>query len=437
MMEKIGSNRDSRHVVILGGGPAGTACALALCRLAPQMGKRVRITLLESKKFAHEGHYNQCVGVLSPPLPRLLDEELGVPFPHHLVRAEITGYTLHSAGAGISLEDEEEPSIALRRVLYDAYMLDVARERGVTVLPARAIDLEFRASSVVVYTESAPVEGDVVVGAFGLDEGSASLFARLTPYRPPPALSSVVTKYHPGDEAMDTFGTHIHAFLPRHPRIEFGGVTPKGNHLTINIAGRAVDASLMEVFLAQSDVRAVLPNFELAGTYDPDDLRFFKGRFPYSRARHYYGNRYVMVGDAAGLVRSFKGKGVTSAVLTGLRAAKTILQAGVSKAAFHDHYRPANEDLTSDLPYGRLMRVLTILLARYGVMDAVLRGATTEPALQAALLGAVSGHTPYRQVLTGALSPSPVSAVLGAMLRRRSQDRVMRSDGSEESPGQD
>lgn len=410
------SLRDHIHVVILGGGPAGTTCALALNRLASQMGRQVKITLLEAKQFAEERNYNQCVGVLSPPLMDLLEKELGLQFPHHLARSEITGYTLHTAGAELALESEETPSIAVRRVQYDAYMLEVVQERGITVLPARAVDLEFHPSSVMVYTDNAPVEGDVVVGAFGMDEGCASIFTRLTSYRPPPALSSVVTKYHPGAEAMAEFGSHIHAFLPRHTRIEFGGVTPKGNHITINIAGRVVDAKLMETFLKLPHVRAVLPNLELAGTYDQDDLRFFKGRFPSSSARHYYGDRYVMVGDAAGLVRSFKGKGVTSAVLTGIRAAKTMLEVGISKAAFHDHYRLANQDLTHDLPYGRLMRVITILLARYGLLDAVLQTAPREPHLESALFGAVSAHAPYHEVFAEALTPRSVIAILNSIL---------------------
>jgi flavin-dependent dehydrogenase len=61
-----------------------------------------------------------------------------------------------------------------------------------------------------------------------------------------------------------------------------------------------------------------------------------------------------MVGDAAGLVRAFKGKGVTSAIQTGVRAAETILHHGISAAAFQS-YRAANRDILADLPYGRAM----------------------------------------------------------------------------------
>lgn len=410
----------NRRVVIIGGGPAGTACALALHRLAAETDRRVQITLLEGKQFAGERHYNQCVGVLSPPLPSLLEDHLGVPFPYHLSRGEIRGYVLHTANEQVVLVGDVEPSIALRRVQFDAYMLERVRERGITVLSARAVDLEFHAERVVVYTENAPLEADVVVGAFGLDEGSAAMFARLTPYRPPQALSSVVTKYHPGQEAMTSFGPYIHAFLPSHPRVEFGAVTPKGNHLTINIAGRRVDAQLMQTFLDLPAVRAVLPNLSQAGQYDPNDLRYFKGRFPCSLARGYYGDRYVMVGDAAGLVRAFKGKGVTSGVLTGIRAARTILQAGISFQAFHDHYRQANQDIIQDLPYGRVMRLLTIFLARYGLLDPVLRAAQADRDLRSALFDAVSAHAPYGQVLRRTLRPACLLAIVRQMALRSS-----------------
>jgi flavin-dependent dehydrogenase len=57
-----------KHIVIIGGGPGGSACALALERKATELGRPVRITLIEGKQFRGEKHYNQCVGVLSPPL---------------------------------------------------------------------------------------------------------------------------------------------------------------------------------------------------------------------------------------------------------------------------------------------------------------------------------------------------------------------------------
>jgi flavin-dependent dehydrogenase len=308
--------------------------------------------------------------------------------------------------------------VALRRIQFDDYMLEIARERGIGVIRARAVDLDFHADQVVVYTESIPLEADVVVGAFGMDEGTAALFTRMTGYRPPQTISSVVTRFHPGPHGMTNFGSHIHAFLRFYPGIEFGAVTPKDDHLTINIAGKSVTDKLMSVFLNWPEVRMVLPNLDRAGTEDPGDLQVFKGRFPCSLAGRYYGDRFVIIGDAAGLVRAFKGKGVTSAVVTGMRAAETIFEAGVSARAFAGHYVAANRDITGDLVYGQGMRRLVRLSTRFGLLDPVLCAAGRNAAVQDALFGAVSAHLPYREVLAKMLRPSSALAVLAAMTGR-------------------
>lgn len=417
MVQSLGP-LEQGHVVIIGGGPGGTACALALQRMAAEMGREIRITVVEGKQFVGEMHYNQCVGVLSPPLPELLWNHLGVKFPYLLFRSAISQYVIHTAREQITLTDKTQHSIALRRVQYDAFMLETVKNRGITVVPARAMDLEFHDEHVVVYTDNSPFEADVIVGAFGMDDGSTAMFNRLTPYRPPHALSSIVTKYHPSPEDMKTFGTSIHAFLPANPKIEFGGVTPKGNHLTINIAGSDVDADLMIAFLNQPEVREVLPKFNGDIEFNPLELQFYKGRFPRSLARGYYGDRYVLVGDAAGLVRAFKGKGVTSAVLTGIRAAETILQHGISEQAFFNHYCSLNKDITQDLPYGQVMRQFTIFLAHYRLLDPVIRAAKHNPQLQSALFDAVSAHAPYRQVIKQSLHLDIMMAVLRAWIKK-------------------
>jgi len=235
---------------------------------------------------------------------------------------------------------------------------------------------------------------------------------RAIDYHPPPALSSVVTKYHPGEAGMAEFGSRIHGFLPASPEIEFGGVTPKGNHLTINVAGGAVNAKGMEAFLTLPEVRKVLPRLENARRFDANDLRYFKGRFPCGLARNFVGDRFVLVGDAAGLVRAFKGKGVTSAIQTGGRAADVILREGISARAF-ESYLKANRDWISDIPYGQATRRLTIWAARLGLMESVLRAARASPGLRQALFDAVSAQRPYREVLRRALLPAAASLVTG------------------------
>lgn len=412
LSDSLGPLRDGASVVVVGGGPGGVGAALALDNLARQTSRRLQITLFEGKVFAGEKHFNQCVGVLSPPIDRILEESLGIPFPRHLIQKEITGYILHSDRRAIHLSSDDPPAYSVRRVQFDNYLLEQARARGIRVFISRVTDLEFHADRVIVYSESGNSEADVVVGAFGSDDGTAVVFERATPYRAPRFLTSIVTKIHPRAEFIDSFGNCIHAFLPSIPAIEFGAVTPKGNHLTMNIAGESVNASWMDCFLASPALQSVIPC--LGDPQAPGDLSFFKGRFPISQAGAFSGNRYVIVGDAAGLVRPFKGKGVNSALLTGTWAAQTIMRSGISAQAFRD-YHAACRDITDDLPYGKAMRLLAMVLSKRGLLDSVIVLAEHDGRLRRALFDAVSAHRSYRQIVKGMLDVPWALHMLGLL----------------------
>jgi flavin-dependent dehydrogenase len=312
----------------------------------------------------------------------------------------------------VKLHDDGEHSIAVRRIQFDAYMMEQIQARNIEVFQARAVDLEFHADSVIVYTENGSLEADVVVGAFGMDDGSAAMFSRITPYCQPKALDAVIVNMPINDYDMEKYGSSIHAFLPSNHRIEFGAITPKCDHLTLNIAGTSVDAPLMRTFLELPEVSNILDGAEHIISGNSPDLHYYKGRFPRSSARGYYGDRYVMIGDASGLVRAFKGKGATTAMLTGIRAADTILNHGISAKAFHEHYRRANHDIIQDLPYGQSMRQITLIMSNLNLMGIVLRAAHKSPDLKSALFGAVSGHTPYREILTQILHPKVILDLL-------------------------
>jgi flavin-dependent dehydrogenase len=228
----------------------------------------------------------------------------------------------------------------------------------------------------------------------------------------------VVANFPISEQERDQLMGSIHAYLPSNPRIEFGAITPKCDHLTINIAGRTVDTPLMRTFLGIPEVEQVIPLIDSAHDLRKGKTRYYKGRFPRSLARGFYGDRYVMVGDASGLVRAFKGKGATTAMMTGIRAADTIINHGITRQAFYQHYRRANQDIIQDLPYGRGMRLVTLVMSNIGLMGTVLRAARGSSALRSALFGAVSGHTPYREVLSQVIRPAVIWTVLKAMLKK-------------------
>ena len=397
-VSKLGPLQNGGHVVVVGGGPGGAACAIALRRLARSLGREIQVTVYEGKTFAGERHYNQCVGVVSPPIRQILEDELDIPFPWHLVQRRITGYVLHGERRSLTLTDtSDEPSYALRRVTFDAYLLEQAQAAGVHVVPSRVTDVEIGDDGVIIYSEGDNRRAEILVAAFGLDTGTATALARATPYRPPRFLDSSVTKSPPpGDypeiepaPAGQTPSGYIHAFLPKTPHIEFAAVSPKANHLTVNIAGAYVTAAWMDYFL-QGPAHKLLSFADHKRLHNPQDFRYYKGRFPISVAKNFYGDRYVTIGDAAGLVRAFKGKGINQACLTGLWAARTILTAGISARAFEQSYVRDCREILRDIPYGHFVRHLVINASRLRQVDLALALAKDHPALRRALFDARS-----------------------------------------------
>ncbi len=96
MTNSLNPIQNSSTIVIIGGGPAGSSCAIKLRQLSQKMGKNLRVVLYEGKRFDQKSYYNQCLGVLSPPIDKMLEEQLKIPFPMHIVNKKIEGYHLHT-----------------------------------------------------------------------------------------------------------------------------------------------------------------------------------------------------------------------------------------------------------------------------------------------------------------------------------------------------
>jgi len=421
----LGPINDGQTAVIVGGGPSGVSCAIALKNLAERLHKNINVIIHEGKQFEGSRHYNQCAGVLSPPIVDILERQLKVPFPWHLVHRSIDGYVLHTDSQQILLNGHSKPSYAVRRVTFDNYLLQQARQRGVKIIQSRVTDLEITPDCVTVYSESDNISADVVVGAFGLDDGGCKLFERSTDYRQPKALNSIVANINPEKEFMIAYGNVIHAFLPSFQRIEFGGVTPKSDHLTINIAGADVTSADMDEFLNYPPVKETIPI-----KFAHEELRYFKGRFPIRPARNIYGDRYVVIGDAAGMMRPFKGKGVNSGCLTGIRAADTIMKVGIGKNSFKVYYEKCS-DFTSDLIYGRILRWLTIKSANHKFIDAFIALARKDEVVRTALFNCVSAHKSFKAIYKETINATTIAKgieAIGMLFLKRNSFRSTRKE---------
>jgi flavin-dependent dehydrogenase len=396
----LGPLVEGQTVVVIGGGPGGTSCAITLSRLAKKRNINLNIVLYEGKDFGKDEQFNPCVGVLSPPIEEILEKKLGIPFPYELILEKIPSYYLHSDDEYVKLEGDGEVSFAVHRMLFDNYLIHKAKDAGVKVIHGRITNIDVEPSGIMVYSEKDNRLADVVVGAFGLDEGACKVFETATRYRTARYMSTILTKFYPEKEEMEKFGSSIHAFLPSLRGIEFGAITPKVDHLDINIAGSKVNWRWMDDFLLMPQVTKVLPsNFAMQRR----ELFYSRWQFPTSPARNLFGDRYVTVGDAAGIIRAFKGKGVNTACKTGIKAAEVMINVGISKEAFKEYYNSFS-DITGDLPYGKTVRKLATFSAHYGLFSPMIQLAKEDKKFRKAFFDSVAGSKMFKEIIFETIS---------------------------------
>ncbi|MDQ3817506.1 MAG: hypothetical protein M3362_07430 [Acidobacteriota bacterium] len=395
--------RDGSRVAIIGGGPGGAACAIRLLRNAHARNIDLRVTIYEPKHFPR--HHNPCIGVLAPPTAALLRDKLKIELPSSMIKRTIKGYRLHGDRGEIELRapTNEEPSLLVSRSEFDQWLLERAKEEGARVLSDRATGLEFHPENpehpVRVYSEGASHSADMVVAACGLDDGLLSVLEQVSPRRRPyrrpgEYMHSIIVKL-PCEERFIEKRLHgeIHAFLLSDlPRIEFGAVTPKLDHVIINIAGSRMRSTDMEDFLLHRRVRSLLPRFSL------QQLSYYEGRAPVRHAHNVYWDRFVAVGDATGWLRPFKGMGITTAIQTGTTAADVMMERGIDGVALRA-YALRLRELTEDHYHGRALRRLCRIGMKTGVMDGVIELAKTNQELYAILYDTLSGQYSYRRIL--------------------------------------
>jgi len=374
-------------VAVIGAGPAGCSAALSLRRLAP----RAEVLIFEYKRF--EEHFNQCMGVLSPPFEDMLLEATGLRLPNELLKGQIDTYVLHGEREILPLRDEAtgEVSQVVRRSEFDAWLYGKVVAAGVEAHTERVTHLEFRKQDVVVYTEGGTYSVDAVIGAFGLDSTVRRTLRLNTSYRPPDQVDTIVTVYPVIPAADDFESRQIHTFLPAIPRVEFAAVVPKGDHVSVVVAGRGVGVKTLKEVVALPQVKAVLPADFAVETA-------FRGGFPIRPARPFFGDRWVVVGDASGLMRPFKGKGINQAIRGGGLAARCLATRGLAGRAF-EPLRATFSDVISDRPWGLLARWAVRTSGRTRGWDRLLIQARKDARLRGALFDAVSGRSTFRSIL--------------------------------------
>lgn len=297
---------ESRELVIVGGGPAGAATAIALARQNPALASRT--VLLDRAVFPRD---KTCAGGLIPHTLSIL-RELGLDLAVPSVRVDQARVDV--AGERI---DVESPGCCwvIRRREFDAMLLDAARASGVEVRESvRLTGARRDGEQIVLATDAGEIRTRAVVGA----DGSGSLVRR-----------ALVTD----DEGWVARAVMCDVPIDAHeapPRFEFDfRAVPEGlagyawsfpcliegrphwNVGVYSLARRGEGGRLARLL----DDRAQAPGLPRKA----HPIRLYRGRQAISAPG------VVLVGDAAG-VDPLLGEGISFALEFGLIAARTLAE---------------------------------------------------------------------------------------------------------------
>ena len=383
-----------REVVVVGGGPAGSAVAVFL----RQQGHDV--LLLDAARFPRDKICGESVSPGAWPLLHRLQADVGV---RSLAPAAVRGMRL-TAPDGTTFEgryrDTPTAGFAVRRTRLDQALLEVARVAGVEVIEgARVTDLTFgrgNVTGVVVATgeEERRLSCRLVVGA----DGRRSVVARrLGLLREHATLRRFAVRGHwQGMEGLADVG-EMHV-----ARGGYCGVAP----LAASLANVAFVLDRRDMTSAAGDLEGFYRR-EIERRWPRIAERLHRARLVAApraigplalTARRLSAPGAVLVGDAAGFYDPFTGEGVTLALRSAASAADVAHGAlGRGSAVDLRAYDRLRAAATRDK--FRVNRALQVVVGWPDLANAVARRLSRRPDLADQLVGIAGDLTPARTAL--------------------------------------
>lgn len=300
---------DRCEVLIIGAGPAGSACARQLGRAG------LDVVMLERQRFPRD---KVCGGWVTPAV--LEEMEVAAPeYARDRVLQPIAGFRVGLIGAtGKDIEYDRTISYGIRRCEFDEYL---ARRCGARLMEGAALASLERAGDEWIVNDR--LRARLLIGAGGH-------FCPVARRLGANARSEVAVAAQEIEFEMDAAQQAQCAVRADVPELFFcgdlrgyGWAFRKGNFLNVGL-GRLSEQRL------GSHVQSFVAYLRAAGRIGFDLLPRMKGHAYLlygDRRREVLGDGVLLIGDAAGLAYSQSGEGIRPAIESGLLAAETALEA--------------------------------------------------------------------------------------------------------------
>jgi flavin-dependent dehydrogenase len=440
---------DGSQVAVMGGGPAGAFFSYFLLAMARRLGLQLQVDIYEPRDFSRPGPAgcNMCGGVIYEGLVQKLAAE-GIDLPPGVVQRGIETYALH-------VDEESRPFMAPaheKRIAavyrgagplgltghlwrsFDGYLLDKALKQGATLLPARIEAVERVDGRLQVQSRRFGVRSYDLLGvAAGVNTNALKLFPPIVPgYRPPATLQIRGCEYRLGAEDVERYiGSSFHIFLLDLPGLDFAGIIPKGEYVTVALLGQAISPQVFDAFLNTPEVRNCLPP-----GWKPDQaVCHCSPRINVGPARQPFGDRVIFLGDS-GVSRLYK-DGIGAAYRAAKAAATTAIFHGIAADDFRRHVWPVYRRMKFDNAIGKLVfwAIRQMQHRRFARQAMLAMVAHEQPeasgphTMSSVLWDTFSGSASYREILLRSLHPAFLSRLglnMAAALIARGWQRFTR-----------
>jgi geranylgeranyl reductase family protein len=349
-------------VVIVGAGPAGCTCAYQLA------GQGIKVALIEKEIFPRD---KTCGDALSTDVVNQLhriDPVLAQQFKERVEKRASRGIRFFSPDnkcLDIGLSDDLLSSFIARRIDFDNFYFDQVRHRpDIDVyVDCKVEEIEALENEIIITTQKKKFRAHVVVGA----DGAYSIVTKkLTNHKvEKDHYCAGLRQYY-----ENVSGLHQDDFIELH---FYEGILPgyfwifplPNNQVNVGLAMLSSEVIKQKVNLKEkfADIiqhhPGVAPRFKNA-----KPLETVKGfGLPLgSKKRMCSGNRFLLLGDAAGLIDPFTGEGIGNALRSGRIAAAHLIKAFEQQrfdAVFNTAYdKEIYDKMWKELQIGRSMQQL-------------------------------------------------------------------------------